>query len=164
MFVCVSPSESDAGESLCSLNFAGRVRNVELGPAKRKAEGGGKAAAEQARKAAEEADRRESRIRQLEAELQQQAAAGVGSLRAACLPLCPPLPSSASLRAAGVSILSRVSRRSRRRERRQGGSGAEAGAREQGGAGRQPSHGQARRPVASLARLSEAFKHSRKSG
>lgn len=86
MFVCVSPSESDAGESLCSLNFAGRVRNVELGPAKRKAEGGGKAAAEQARKAAEEADRRESRIRQLEAELQQQAAAGVGSLRAACLP------------------------------------------------------------------------------
>ncbi len=84
MFVCVSPSDSDASESLCSLNFAGRVRNVELGPAKRKAEtagaaGAGKAleqAREQARKAQEEADRREARIRQLEGELQQQAAAG----------------------------------------------------------------------------------------
>jgi hypothetical protein len=92
MFVCVSPAESDASESLCSLNFAGRVRNVELGPAKRKAEtagaaGAGKAleqAREQARKAQEEADRREARIRQLEAELQQQA--GAGSRPA------PPLP------------------------------------------------------------------------
>jgi hypothetical protein len=81
MFVCVSPSDSDASESLCSLNFAGRVRNVELGPAKRKADGAGGKAAEQAReaarKAAEEAERREARIRQLEADVQQQAAAGV---------------------------------------------------------------------------------------
>jgi hypothetical protein len=31
-----SPSESDAAETLCSLNFASRVRNVELGPGKRR--------------------------------------------------------------------------------------------------------------------------------
>ena len=42
MFVCVSPSDSDGGESLCSLNFAARVRNVELGPAKRKDDAKGK--------------------------------------------------------------------------------------------------------------------------
>ncbi|KAK9085934.1 hypothetical protein Sjap_026345 [Stephania japonica] len=35
MFVQVSPNESDLSETLCSLNFASRVRGVELGPAKK---------------------------------------------------------------------------------------------------------------------------------
>ncbi|CAL1386210.1 unnamed protein product [Linum trigynum] len=35
MFVQISPNESDLSETLCSLNFASRVRGVELGPAKR---------------------------------------------------------------------------------------------------------------------------------
>lgn len=36
MLVCASPCVTDASETACSLNFASRVRNVELGPAKRK--------------------------------------------------------------------------------------------------------------------------------
>ena len=44
MLVCSSPCASDASETVCSLNFASRVRNVELGPAKRK--GGGDVVAE----------------------------------------------------------------------------------------------------------------------
>ncbi|CAN0891181.1 Kinesin-like protein KIN-14Q [Linum grandiflorum] len=35
MFVQISPNESDLSETLCSLNFASRVRGIELGPAKR---------------------------------------------------------------------------------------------------------------------------------
>lgn len=35
MFVQISPSDKDMGETLSSLNFASRVRGVELGPAKK---------------------------------------------------------------------------------------------------------------------------------
>ncbi|XP_073039673.1 kinesin-like protein KIN-14Q [Primulina eburnea] len=35
MFVQISPNENDLTETLCSLNFASRVRGIELGPAKR---------------------------------------------------------------------------------------------------------------------------------
>ncbi|KAM3262974.1 hypothetical protein ACQJBY_053246 [Aegilops geniculata] len=35
MFVQISPSDSDASETLSSLNFASRVRGIELGPAKK---------------------------------------------------------------------------------------------------------------------------------
>jgi len=35
MFVCANPCPENAGESLCSLNFASRVRAVELGKAKK---------------------------------------------------------------------------------------------------------------------------------
>ncbi|RYR50313.1 hypothetical protein Ahy_A07g036906 isoform B [Arachis hypogaea] len=35
MFVQISPNENDLGETVCSLNFASRVRGIELGPAKK---------------------------------------------------------------------------------------------------------------------------------
>ncbi|CAI9784307.1 unnamed protein product [Fraxinus pennsylvanica] len=35
MFVQISPNENDVTETLCSLNFASRVRGIELGPAKK---------------------------------------------------------------------------------------------------------------------------------
>nr|GME06320.1 kinesin-like protein KIN-14Q [Ipomoea batatas] len=35
MFVQISPNENDVSETLCSLNFASRVRGIELGPAKK---------------------------------------------------------------------------------------------------------------------------------
>jgi len=35
MFVQVSPSSADLGETLCSLNFATRVRGIESGPARK---------------------------------------------------------------------------------------------------------------------------------
>ncbi|CAH9100185.1 unnamed protein product [Cuscuta europaea] len=35
MFVQISPNENDLSETLCSLNFASRVRGVELGPPKK---------------------------------------------------------------------------------------------------------------------------------
>ena len=40
MVVNLSPTQADAGESLCSLNFAARVRGVKLGPAVRNVEDG----------------------------------------------------------------------------------------------------------------------------
>ncbi|XP_050381584.1 kinesin-like protein KIN-14S [Argentina anserina] len=38
MFVQISPSSSDLGETLCSLNFASRVRGVESGPIRKQAD------------------------------------------------------------------------------------------------------------------------------
>ncbi|CAH9073699.1 unnamed protein product [Cuscuta epithymum] len=38
MFVQISPSSADLGETLCSLNFASRVRGVEHGPARKLAD------------------------------------------------------------------------------------------------------------------------------
>ncbi|VVB15256.1 unnamed protein product [Arabis nemorensis] len=38
MFVQISPSSSDLGETLCSLNFASRVRGIESGPARKQAD------------------------------------------------------------------------------------------------------------------------------
>ena len=35
MFVQVSPSSADVGETLCSLNFASRVRGIENAPARK---------------------------------------------------------------------------------------------------------------------------------
>lgn len=35
MFVQISPNNTDLGETLCSLNFASRVRGVEHGPARK---------------------------------------------------------------------------------------------------------------------------------
>ncbi|XP_058081132.1 kinesin-like protein KIN-14E isoform X2 [Magnolia sinica] len=40
MFVQISPSDNDLGETLSSLNFAARVRGVELGPAKKQIDTG----------------------------------------------------------------------------------------------------------------------------
>ena len=40
MLVNVNPTDSDAGETVCSLGFASRVRGVELGPAKKHIEAG----------------------------------------------------------------------------------------------------------------------------
>ncbi|KAF5198948.1 Kinesin-like protein kin-14q [Thalictrum thalictroides] len=39
MFLQISPNENDLGETLCSLNFASRVRGIELGPAKKQLDG-----------------------------------------------------------------------------------------------------------------------------
>ena len=39
MIVCVSCEEDNSNETLCSLNFAARARNAQLGPAKSKASG-----------------------------------------------------------------------------------------------------------------------------
>lgn len=38
MFVQISPNENDLSETLCSLNFASRVRGIELGPVKKQVE------------------------------------------------------------------------------------------------------------------------------
>lgn len=51
MFVQVNPHPESIGETVCSLNFASRVKNVELGPAKRHVDGaaGGASSAELSR-------------------------------------------------------------------------------------------------------------------
>jgi kinesin family protein C2/C3 len=41
MFVNCSPCFYNAAETVCSLNFAARCRNVELGAAKKNSDGGG---------------------------------------------------------------------------------------------------------------------------
>ncbi|KAK0601864.1 hypothetical protein LWI29_028164 [Acer saccharum] len=38
MFVQISPSSADLGETICSLNFASRVRGIESGPARKQAD------------------------------------------------------------------------------------------------------------------------------
>ena len=38
MFVQISPNSADLGETLCSLNFASRVRGIESGPARKQAD------------------------------------------------------------------------------------------------------------------------------
>ncbi|KAJ6737583.1 KINESIN-LIKE PROTEIN KIN-14S [Salix viminalis] len=38
MFIQISPSATDLGETLCSLNFASRVRGIESGPARKQAD------------------------------------------------------------------------------------------------------------------------------
>uniref|UniRef100_A0A0D9WG84 Kinesin-like protein n=1 Tax=Leersia perrieri TaxID=77586 RepID=A0A0D9WG84_9ORYZ len=38
MFVQISPSSADSGETLCSLNFASRVRAIDHGPARKQAD------------------------------------------------------------------------------------------------------------------------------
>ena len=38
MFVQLGPSAASISETMCSLNFAARVRNIELGPAKQNIE------------------------------------------------------------------------------------------------------------------------------
>ncbi|XP_021742486.1 kinesin-like protein KIN-14S [Chenopodium quinoa] len=38
MFVQISPSDADVGETLCSLNFASRVKGIEYGPARKQAD------------------------------------------------------------------------------------------------------------------------------
>lgn len=38
MFVQMSPSATDLGETICSLNFATRVRGVGTGPARKQAD------------------------------------------------------------------------------------------------------------------------------
>ncbi|XP_038982528.1 kinesin-like protein KIN-14E isoform X2 [Phoenix dactylifera] len=40
MFVQISPSDNDLGETLSSLNFASRVRSIELGPARKQVDTG----------------------------------------------------------------------------------------------------------------------------
>ncbi|KNA22747.1 hypothetical protein SOVF_030580 [Spinacia oleracea] len=35
MFLPISPSAADLGETLCSLNFASRVKGIEYGPARK---------------------------------------------------------------------------------------------------------------------------------
>ena len=38
MFTQISPSSADLGETLCSLNFASRVRGIEYGPARKQSD------------------------------------------------------------------------------------------------------------------------------
>lgn len=38
MFAQISPSSADLGETLCSLNFASRVRGIEYGPVRKQSD------------------------------------------------------------------------------------------------------------------------------
>ena len=40
MFVQISPSDNKLGATLSSLNFASRIRNIELGPARKQVDTG----------------------------------------------------------------------------------------------------------------------------
>ena len=57
MFVCANPSPDNAPESLCSLTFAARVRNTELGQAKKNVSKSEIAASKAANKKLEENQR-----------------------------------------------------------------------------------------------------------
>lgn len=59
MFVNISPAAYNSGETICSLNFAGRCRNVQLGQQAHKKGGGG----------ADEAGRLREQLLQLQEEL-----------------------------------------------------------------------------------------------
>eukprot|EP00961_Rhodomonas_salina_P114864 1545499-Rhodomonas_salina.1 len=56
MFVCTSPTDADAAETNCSLQFAARAAAVELGPAKRRGDGGAGAALKEAQRMKEQAE------------------------------------------------------------------------------------------------------------
>eukprot|EP01105_Mastigella_eilhardi_P020408 TRINITY_DN4859_c0_g1_i1.p1 TRINITY_DN4859_c0_g1~~TRINITY_DN4859_c0_g1_i1.p1 ORF type:complete len:1052 (-),score=318.18 TRINITY_DN4859_c0_g1_i1:104-3259(-) len=76
MFVQVNPHPESSNETVCSLNFASRVKNVELGPAKAHVSDGGGGGA-----SAAELSRCKAKVRLLEEQLQQlQASATVVKL------------------------------------------------------------------------------------
>jgi kinesin family protein C2/C3 len=72
MFVNLSPAIQNANESMCSLNFAARVRNVELGPAKKNIDDNSVLRAkEDARKALESAKAKDKDMDDLQEKLRQ---------------------------------------------------------------------------------------------
>ncbi|KAL6907636.1 hypothetical protein ACP4OV_002675 [Aristida adscensionis] len=67
MFVQISPSSTDSGETLCSLNFASRVRGVEHGPARKQVD---PTESLKLKQLTEEMHRKEKEIANLNASLQ----------------------------------------------------------------------------------------------